>query len=388
MKNRTYLINPAVTPLLEPLHFVLNDPNNSFLQIFRESTTMQLRKIPYSLVTADSAAIAAIQDPSNPSSRSQRFSTAHHHLEKITPVVPSNAHFTRSTPPWTPYGYTLWHPLIAASQNLTEYHEILLPSFLYEDLLRCHSAWVATNRIHTSLLSEVVETLQCTKSGKKLASLLYGKRKWFIRLDQMSPKDSPMGGKLPSSTVEEVITRICSSMRAYGCLTREFEDAKKDDREMQIKLVLNPWDEAMDPGKEFRVFVPPPAAKTGREADATEFAISAISQYRWPMVFEAPWGLDLQQTVDLVDTGAKTVLTDIVAYTRRELSKDMTRLLLEYGFSFDVALQQDGSVQLVEINPFGALSGCGACLFNWVLDGKVMYGLEQPQFTVTVWRRN
>lgn len=29
----------------------------------------------------------------------------------------------------------------------------------------------------------------------------------------------------------------------------------------------------------------------------------------------------------------------------------------------------------MELNPFGALSGCGACLFNCVLEGKMMYGL-------------
>jgi len=96
----------------------------------------------------------------------------------------------------------------------------------------------------------------------------------------MSPKDSPMGGKLPSSTAEDIIMKICSSMRAYGCLTCEFEDAKKERREMEIKLVLNPWDGGMDAGKEFRVFVPPPAAKTGREVTVAEFEISAISQYR------------------------------------------------------------------------------------------------------------
>ncbi|KAI4681793.1 uncharacterized protein J4E84_007389 [Alternaria hordeiaustralica] len=345
---------------------------------------MHLRKIPYSLVATDTAAIAANTDSSNPSSRSQRFSTAHHLVSEIVPVVPCNPHFTHETPPWTPYGYTLWHPLIASSQNLAEYHEILLPGFLYEDLLRCHSAWVATNKIHKSLLNDVVETLQCTKSGKKLAALLDGKRKWFIRLDQMSPKDSPMGGKLPSSTCEDVITKICSSMRAYGCLTREFEDAKKEEREMEIKLVLNPWDEGMDPAKEFRVFVPPPAAKTGREALAAQFGVSAISQYRWPMGFEAPWGFDLQRTVELVHVGAEKVLGEIVAYAEGELSEEIMGLLLRYGFSYDVALQKDGSVQLVEINPFGALSGCGACLFNWVLDGRVLYGLEEPQFTVTV----
>jgi hypothetical protein len=139
----------------------------------------------------------------------------------------------------------------------------------------------------------------------------------------------------------------------------------------------------MDPGKEFRVFVLPPAAN-GKDAISQNFKISAISQYRWPIVFEAPCGFTLEQTVAHVDTGAKTVLMDIVAYMGKALSGNITDLLLKYGFSFDVALQEDGSVQLVEINPFGALSGCGACLFNWVLDGKVLYGLEEAQFTVTV----
>ena len=91
----------------------------------------------------------------------------------------------------------------------------------------------------------------------------------------------------------------------------------------------------------------------------------------------------MQQTVDLVSLGAMKVLEDIVAYTK-ELSEEITELLLRYGFSFDVTLQRNGGVQLVELNPFGALSGCGACLFNWVLDGRVMYGLEEPQFIVTL----
>jgi hypothetical protein len=56
--------------------------------------------------------------------------------------------------------------------------------------------------------------------------------------------------------------------------------------------------------------------------------------------------------------------------------------LLTYSFSFDVALQPDGSVQLVEINPFGATSGCGACLFNLLIDGRIMYGLEGEVFAV------
>ncbi|KAF1849812.1 uncharacterized protein K460DRAFT_390464 [Cucurbitaria berberidis CBS 394.84] len=344
---------------------------------------MQIRTIPFSLVAADAAAIKATQDSSHPSSRSQRFSTADHSREEILPIVPETPTFKHEPPPWKPYGYTLWHRLVARSQSMTDYHEVTIPSFLYEDLMTCHSAWVSSGRIHTSLLNEVIETWQSTKSGKKLMPLLDGTKKWFIRLDQMSPKDSPVSGKLPSSTMEDVLTKLCTSMRAYGCLQREEQDAKKEEREMVLKLVLNPWDEGMDPGREFRVFVPPPAAR-GEKINAELLAVSAISQYRWPYVFEAPWGWSLERIAELVQDGAQKVLDEIVVYTFTELDEEIRGLLLKHGFSFDIALQENGRVQLVEINPFGAQSGCGACLFNWVLDGKVLYGLEEAQFVITL----
>jgi hypothetical protein len=39
-------------------------------------------------------------------------------------------------------------------------------------------------------------------------------------------------------------------------------------------------------------------------------------------------------------------------------------------------LRWGGEVVLVEVNPFGAMSICGACLFQWVRDGRVVYGFE------------
>jgi hypothetical protein len=98
----------------------------------------------------------------------------------------------------------------------------------------------------------------------------------------------------------------------------------------------------MDPDKEIRVFVPPPAAKNAREPHATEFVISAMSQYRWPKAFQAPWGFDLQQTVDLVSLGAVKVLEDIVAYTK-ELSEDTTELMLRHGFSLMLPYREMGA---------------------------------------------
>ena len=55
------------------------------------------------------------------------------------------------------------------------------------------------------------------------------------------------------------------------------------------------------------------------------------------------------------------------------ISKDIGDLLVEYGFCFDVALQGDGSVRLVEVDLFGALSGCGIrMLIKWGMGGWCM----------------
>ncbi|KAF2256699.1 hypothetical protein BU26DRAFT_414240, partial [Trematosphaeria pertusa] len=283
---------------------------------------MRIRTIPYAEVAADAAAIQASQDTPHPSTRSQRFCTAQHLLADILPSVPESATFTHETPPWTPYAYTLWQPLIARSQRLRAADSAVaqIPSFLCDDLLRCHAAWVAMDRVRQTLVDEVVEAWTATRAGREVARLFDGERKWFVRLDQMSPKDSPLGGKLPCTTLEEVVMRLGSSMRVYGCLLREREDALREGREMRIPIVCNRWDEGMDAAREFRVFVPPPGAR------------------------------------------------------------------MSYGFSFDVIVKEGGVVQVVEINPFGALSGCGACLFNWARDGRVLYGLDggEVEFAVTL----
>lgn len=63
----------------------------------------------------------------------------------------------------------------------------------------------------------------------------------------------------------------------------------------------------------------------------------------------------------------------------------MTQELRRAGYTFDVAERMDGGegVRLIELNDFGALSGCGSCLFQWVEDARVLYGL-QPEVEVRV----
>ncbi|KAF1921710.1 hypothetical protein BDU57DRAFT_489752 [Ampelomyces quisqualis] len=288
---------------------------------------MKVRVIPISDIEEDKADVQSRSEGFNSEERSLRYNTASHAHTEIAKVVPETS-FVHATPPWSPYDYTSWQPLIAKSQGMKEYHCFAVPPSLYQDLLLLHSSWLRTDDMPESMVDDIVDDWTSTKSGKKLASIFIDEKKWFIRLDQMSPKDSPLGGQLPCSTFPDVISKICSSMRAYGCIKHAQELVERDGSSSGTKmnLILNPWNDAMDATTEFRVFVPPPAARGV------------------PMLW----------------------------------------LLLKHGFTFDIALRPDGKVQLIELNPFGAMSVCGACLFNWVIDGRMLYGLDAPEIAVVL----
>lgn len=53
----------------------------------------------------------------------------------------------------------------------------------------------------------------------------------------------------------------------------------------------------------------------------------------------------------------------------------MTENLLRCGFTFDV-VGIGGEVQLLELNDSGAMSGCGSCLYHWIVDVSLLYGLD------------
>jgi hypothetical protein len=53
----------------------------------------------------------------------------------------------------------------------------------------------------------------------------------------------------------------------------------------------------------------------------------------------------------------------------------MGELMLKQGFSFDIIFDEAAQrCALIELNVFGARSGCGACLFHWLRDMNVLYG--------------
>jgi hypothetical protein len=99
------------------------------------------------------------------------------------------------------------------------------------------------------------------------------------------------------------------------------------------------------------------------------------------VVFAPVNGISTHPVAELVTEGTNRVLRDIIEHARDELEPET---LVKYGLSFDVGLHGNNEIQLIEINPFGALSRCEACLFNWGLDARVLYGLEEDMiFIVT-----
>lgn len=67
-------------------------------------------------------------------------------------------------------------------------------------------------------------------------------------------------------------------------------------------------------------------------------------------------------------------------------SQAMSERLESRGFVFDVVEDPcTHNVQLIELNGFGAMTGCGTCLFHWIKDAKLLYGFEgEVEVRVTI----
>jgi hypothetical protein len=172
---------------------------------------------PQALIATDSAAVAATQSFHATSSCSQRLNTADHTRSEITSVVPESENFKHQTPPWNPDNYTVWHSLVAKSQESTEYHCFTIPSFLYDDLMTYFSA-----RMPGGFASIVVGRHHRDTDFDQIQEKASSCLGWVTEMVR-SPrsnisKDSPLGGTVPSSTLHDIVTKTCSSMRAYGCL--------------------------------------------------------------------------------------------------------------------------------------------------------------------------
>ena len=104
--------------------------------------------------------------------------------------------------------------------------------------------------------------------------------------------------------------------------------------------------------------------------------MAAISQYEWHARWvhaDAPGGLEEQVTV------AKRVFEGCRALHQQILDEPaMTEEVKERGFVFDVFDNPTSAkLELIELNDSGARTGCGSCLFHWIRDARLLYGMQE-----------
>lgn len=250
-------------------------------------------------------------------------------------------------PPFEPTYYGPWLAIIASTTNLDrkDVHVVSISNSDARLLIQAGKAALVTGRVPASELEDLLVGMSPT-IPKTVPN-----RGWFMRLDPMSCKDTP-GGISPVHTVQDIVLRLTTSFRAQASLQHQL------DLRQPIKLYLIPYNTAMETSREFRVY----CARGGQ--------IAAISQYQW----HKPSGWT-DEDLSIVATGAQGLHRMIIHEIERTGSP-----LKQTGFVFDLLYAEENMVfstrnqfQLIELNPFGALSGCGSCLFHWIRDWEILY---------------
>ena len=288
----------------------------------------------------------------------QEYNTHFHTLEEISKVLPQLDHIAPSaTEPFLPF--KPWFGLIKSSQGLSDHdiHEIqLLKSFISHVLAASQVALIRgyVSDCHAEDLAERFP--RKATSGSDIETLLREGR-YFARLDTCSLKDAIIGkGSVQDS--KDLWTRLATSIRGANGI-RAMCDSFPD---QPVSLFLIKWNDKVRTDLEYRVFCAPGCVR-----------IAVISHYKW----HAPWyhareGIDRQkEIVKRVFEGAKALHRQIM--THEAMTDDLRRR----GFVFDIIDDPDDghSIRLVELNEFGAMTGCGSCLFHWLRDAKSLYGL-------------
>ncbi|KAF2664500.1 hypothetical protein BT63DRAFT_417860 [Microthyrium microscopicum] len=243
-----------------------------------------------------------------------------------------------------------WLPLIISSRNLasSDIHIIILPSSYCTTLLRASSSAIFTDRIGASDSEDLLDAFpHHTTSNILVSSLFHADKKWFARLDACSLKDaqytnlsgSEDHGAAPLQTLQQLDHRLTSSRRGSSAIARLLEQQDRD------------------------------------------------IQYRWHKPFYLTSEAEIAEVGAKVFDGVKKIFADIVEMLKGDGDGDEgEEILLGMGFSFDVVTDKDGgNVRFVELKIFGAMTGCGSCLFQWISDARILYGVKDfLEFRVAV----
>ncbi|KAL8730185.1 MAG: hypothetical protein Q9166_004268 [cf. Caloplaca sp. 2 TL-2023] len=299
----------------------------------------------------------------------REYNTHAHNEEEIKNALPDVTHILPSA--MQPFLLVEpWLDLIMSSQGLSDLdvHTIELSKPFISQVLLATQIALIRGYISDSNAEDLADLFpKKTTRGIDIEQLLR-EGKYFARLDTCSMKDAIIGGRGPIRNSKDLWSRLATSNRGATGIRA----MRSNFPEQPVYLFLIKWNDKMQTDLEYRVFCAPGSGK-----------IAAISQYKW----HAPWyhaSKPIEQQKDIANRvfdGAMTIHRQIEAYSA------MTEELRNRGYVFDVIESPDdgNSVALIELNDFGAMTGCGSCLFHWLKDARVLYGLEEDiEFRVAV----
>ncbi|RSL92509.1 hypothetical protein CEP52_013786 [Fusarium oligoseptatum] len=270
--------------------------------------------------------------------RATCFNTCFHPAHQL----PANV----SKPSEAPYSFTRWLPLILQTRyiNPSAVQAVRLSRAQARLLVDASTTSIITREMNRAFEEDLREDV-----FPAFSSLKFPPEGLFMRLTGCSPKDGrwrdPTRPSLDST--DDIILRLTTSERARNDIVNSLESGSET-----VNITFLPFDARMDSRREYRVFCCP-----------TNGNITAWQTKIWAGIVAIH----------------RHILNDL------KPDAELDNLLLQQGFTFDVLYDEDKeATELVELNVFGARSGCGSCLFNWVNDFSQLYGEgEDVEFRVT-----
>lgn len=161
----------------------------------------------------------------------------------------------------------------------------------------------------------------------------------FVKLSQTSGKHDRE--VTPISSPGQLLKYLINSKTLLKCY-QKFLDSQNDGIQVDIYLIVKPWDKKINDTNEFRVFY-------------FNHKITAISQQKW--YSKVHLNFSVHQMV-------KSLLTKIQSLSQ-----------LPYTCCiFDVYYDLDkNETNFIEINPWGMWNAAGSSLFHWLKDESILY---------------
>lgn len=316
--------------------------------------------IPY---TAVEAALAQEKEDLR---EQRKYNTNFHSHEEIITAFPYIQHFSPDQRPWILL--SPWLDLILTSRGIqeTDVHRIQLPGTFLVHMKYASKVGLHMGHINPDDADDLAHDFPKTTTRGETIETLIKQSRYFVRLDTCSLKDSLIG-EGPVKSTRDLWMRLATSARG----TTGIRNLQDEDISTPIYMYLFPWQDELRTELEYRIYCPP---NTGK--------IAAISQYKW----HAPWHHADDSIAEASRVTQRLVKSCEGLHKRIMAHPAMTDLLRSRGFVFDVVEDPETQdVRLIELNDFGAMSGCGACLFQWIRDARVMYGIdERIEVRVTV----